>query len=397
MDDTAAYRRAAFARYYRDPDIELPPRFGRREYGFLFFDRDGMQRHTGFPRTDDLFSLLSDRVPQHCYYSSAYYETPGAGSMAGKGWMGADLIFDLDADHLDAPQGTPYPVLLEMCRDEAVKLVEDFLMRDFGFGVDDMEFAFSGGRGYHIHVRDPRVLELGSDARREIVDYIVGTGLDLEGFFDERAIDKQRFGAQVQVDRTYVMPRPDEPGWRGRVARGVVAFLEDLVEMDADEARDRLLGIPMVGPAKADAILEKLNAERLDRIRDGFADQFPEIKPLLLEAKRQASVDVRGETDEPVTTDTKRLIRLQGSLHGGSGLKVRRLTLDEMRTFDPLTDAVVFGDDPVRVRGLRDAKLGMKGELYEVEEGIERDLPECAAILAGGIHMAKILDPPRPP
>ena len=34
----------------------------------------------------------------------------------------------------------------------------------------------------------------------------------------------------------------------------------------------------------------------------------------------------KGETDEPVTADVKRLIRLPGSLHGKSGLKVVTLT-----------------------------------------------------------------------
>lgn len=401
-DNTVAYRKAAFARYYDDPDLRLPPRFGRREFGFLFFDRDGMQRHTSFDRVDELTGFVQDKIPEHCYYSTAYYEQPDADTMDGKGWLGADLIFDLDADHLDAPDGTPYPVLLEMCRDEAVKLVEDFLMRDLGFEEDEMEFAFSGGRGYHVHVRDPRVLELASDARREIVDHIVGQGLDTSRFLVEKAIEEERFGNETRAVTTVEIPRPDDPGWAGRFARGFVDYLATLREMDREEALGELSGLPGVGTKSADQILEKIRRDdgrpALQRVReDGKIDLNQAFLRASDRIVEQASVDLEGETDEPVTTDTHRLIRLQGSLHGRSGLKVERLGLDELRDFDPLEEAVVFGDEPVRCEGLRDAKLGMKGQLHEIEEGETFELPECAAILGAGIHMVDILDEPRPP
>ena len=59
-------------------------------------------------------------VPSHIYYSSAYYQTPGAPTMDTKKSTGADLIFDLDADHL--VRG-PYPVMLSRVREETVKLL----------------------------------------------------------------------------------------------------------------------------------------------------------------------------------------------------------------------------------------------------------------------------------
>jgi len=40
----------------------------------------------------------------------------------------------------------------------------------------------------------------------------------------------------------------------------------------------------------------------------------------------------------------KRLIRTPGSLHGGSGMRVVPLDLHDLEDFDPLVDAVVFGD-----------------------------------------------------
>ena len=69
----------------------------------------------------------------------------------------------------------------------------------------------------------------------------------------------------------------------------------------------------------------------------------------------------RGETDEPVTADVRRLIRCPGSLHGGSGLRVTPLTLRDLEDFDPLQDAVVFGDEAVPLQILKPFKTQMRG------------------------------------
>jgi len=61
-----------------------------------------MLRHKGFRNVDALRSFLKTVVPSDVYYSSAYYERPEE-DMRGKGWLGADLIFDIDADHIPTP------------------------------------------------------------------------------------------------------------------------------------------------------------------------------------------------------------------------------------------------------------------------------------------------------
>ena len=60
------------------------------------------------------------------------------------------------------------------------------------------------------------------------------------------------------------------------------------------------------------------------------------------------AVDFGASVDEPVTADIKRLIRVPGSLHGGSGMLVKKLALSELEMFDPLNDAVIFGNRPVK-------------------------------------------------
>ncbi len=72
---------------------------------------------------------------------------------------------------------------------------------------------------------------------------------------------------------------------------------------------------------------------------DVFKGEVPAV--LLDLVLRQAAIEVQGETDAPVTTDIHRLIRLPGSLHGGTGLRVTPLSLEELAAFDPLRDATL--------------------------------------------------------
>ena len=74
--------------------------------------------------------------------------------------------------------------------------------------------------------------------------------------------------------------------------------------------------------------------------------------------------------DEPVTTDTKRLIRMPTSLHGGSGMRVQPLELRDLPDFDPLVDAVVFSLRDVRVNLVHPLTMPMLGSTYELKKGI---------------------------
>ena len=84
--------------------------------------------------------------------------------------------------------------------------------------------------------------------------------------------------------------------------------------------------------------------------------------------------------DEPVTSDIKRLIRTPGSLHGGSGMLVKKLDLSELENFDPLNDAVVFGERPVKVTVSKPFSVQLKGKDLKVEEGLQ-EVPEyCGSV-----------------
>ena len=81
-----------FREYYEQNNIELPDRFGRREFAFILFAGKGMIRHIGFEKKFQFSKFLKEKAPCHVYYSSAYYKKPNAPTMQEKKWMGAELI-----------------------------------------------------------------------------------------------------------------------------------------------------------------------------------------------------------------------------------------------------------------------------------------------------------------
>jgi DNA primase small subunit len=96
-----------------------------------------------------------------------------------------------------------------------------------------------------------------------------------------------------------------------------------------------------------------------------------------------------GETDEPVTCDVKRLIRLPSSLHGKTGFKVIKTTLDDLKDFDPLRDAVVFSDEPVKIKISKPTDIKMRNEQFHLNEG-EQEVPNYLAVFLIGRRMASI-------
>jgi DNA primase small subunit len=187
MDSNQRFLLKTFRKYYRANTPFLPDRFTRREFGFMFFDKTFVQRHIGFHSSDELHRFMESQVPSHSYYSTAYYRTPDAPTMEEKGWMGAELIFDLDADHLANAESMTYDEMLVQIRSEMISLVDDYLMGDLGFSEDQIHICFSGGRGYHAHVRTDEIYTLGTNERRELVDYITCMGLDMEWAFPMRS------------------------------------------------------------------------------------------------------------------------------------------------------------------------------------------------------------------
>jgi DNA primase small subunit len=333
-----------------------------------------MVRHKSTLDLGDTSAFLERERPRHVYFSAGFYETPGASTMEEKTWMGSDLVFDLDADHL--PSVTlgedSYAEMLAKCKDALLRLL-DFLERDFGF--ENLTVTFSGGRGYHVHVRDESVYDLEREQRREIVDYVRGNELDLETLVTEEGVD----GIGLK-NPTTKRTLPTDGGWGRRVTDRLGEFADDLLERGEDDAVEYLAGLDGVGEKSARAIYNVVE-NNTEAVKAGNVDVHPAF---LKVARKYVDDTVEAENapiDEPVTTDTNRLIRLPGTLHGGSGLEVQRLDREELDDFDPLVDAVpeTFVGHDITVEVSEPRRLELLGETLTVDAG-NHTVPEYAGI-----------------
>ena len=391
------FLRRMFSAYYARSLIPPPKLIERREFGFILFGREGMVRHLSFRSGDELNDFLRREAPLHAYFSSAYYEVPNAEDMDSKGWLGADLVFDIDADHIPtpckeehdrwtcldcgysssgmAPEACPQckskrlkaetwlcELCLEVAKSETIKLVEDFLVADLGLSTSEMSFNFSGHRGYHVHVHSDVVRELSQEARREITDYIRGVGImpKLHGF--------------SRASLSGGPPDLADPGWRGRLARGLYDFISRASIEDVRKVIRRSR-VARVIVEHRDEILRSL---------ESTPPRWPSIKGVsVLTWSRIASHVARAQgsfIDERVTTDIKRLMRLPETIHGKTGFKVKKLSFSELESFDPLVDAVVFRRGEVEVHVDRAPSFAVGGEAFGPFEDATVTLPMPAAI-----------------
>jgi DNA primase small subunit len=384
-----AFVRKHFSRYYEKEGVQNVEKLENREFGVIT-ERSGMWRHLGFKSQADLKDFMKKQVPLHAYRSSAYYQNPGARTMDEKDWLGADLIFDLDADHIKGGEKLKLEESLALVKKEFIKLVDSYLLGDFGFAESDVQIVFSGGRGYHAHVMDPRMRRLDSHQRREIVDYITATGLEKNWLIQSEPFKASSFQGRVRkVDYIHRFPEPEKGGWRGKVGKNVYLLFDEFENTDKEEVVRRLSSHKGIGEKIAEEMWEdlftgkegELGIDKLRRNRTGFRKEIYLTKFLDF-VINESKVDIGGETDEPVTSDVKRLIRLPGSLHGKTSLIARRLTRSELDAFDPLRDGFWqgFGDSPVKVLGIDDFGIRLKGNDFKVKKGQETEMPEFAAL-----------------
>jgi len=371
MDErTRAYLRGRFGDFYRRTEITPPPDANEREWGFIPWTAGPgttMVRHRSLLDLGRLDDFLVRRRPRHVYFSAGRYDDPGASSMSTKGWRSSDLIFDLDADHLPTvdPAADSYAEMLAACKDALFRLL-DFLERDFGF--EDLTVVFSGGRGYHVHVRDPGIQHLGREARREIVDYVRGIGLEFDVLVETEPVG----GSAGRSSPAHKQTLPTTGGWSARAHEYLVSFVEELLATDAETARERLQTFDGIGEKRA-AAAHRTMANNADAIREGNIDVHPAFLQVANILVASVVAEDNAPIDEPVTTDTNRLIRLPGSLHGGSGLAVRRIDRDAIEDFDPLVDAVpgTFVGHDIVVEVEESETVELHGDTFTMEAGVQ--------------------------
>ena len=359
---TRAYLRGRFGDHYRRSELTPPPDAHEREWAYIPWTEgpgETMVRHESLLNLGELGSFLARERPRHVYFSAGRYTDPSASSMAAKGWQGSDVIFDLDADHLPSvdPSEATYAEMLAACKDALLRLL-DFLESDFGF--EDLTVVFSGGRGYHVHVRDEGIQGLEREARREIVDYVRGIGLDPDGL----VTTEMRGNVTARTLKT-------EGGWGKRVHEALLAFVDEIEALSEEDGMARLQELDGIGEGRAKTVYGAIQANR-DAIEDGNLEAGgPGIRKLVEALTHEVVADQNAPIDEPVTTDTNRLIRLPGSIHGGSGLAVQRLDREEIDAFDPLVDAVpeTFEGHEIAVEITDPGEVELGGDTFTLSEG----------------------------
>lgn len=341
---TREYLKERFAEYYKaEPPSEPDGAIGR-EYAYIPWSSDPnppMIRHRSHFDMEPLGETIAKKSPRHVYYSSALYDDPAADSMNEKGWRGADLVFDLDADHFDDvdPSTDTLTEMLHRCQDETAHLIE-LLTTDLGF--NDLSIVFSGRRGFHVHVRDPEIKSFEKGERREIVDYVTAAGLEGEDVIRETTVSGD-LGQKSPAKRRYVEV---EGGWGRRKWLSFLDYVDELLAEDEDVATDRLEEFDGIGEKRADSALSALRKRRDEaqtarhHDNEGGLLAHPAVHSVFKRYVASGAESTGADIDEPVTTDSRRLMRLPGSLHGGSGLMTCTVPREDFDSFDPPTDAV---------------------------------------------------------
>ena len=373
-----------FGEYYqacKPDDMWYPPRLRSREWMFVGFDERPPERHRGFRKPDELLAHVVRKIPKSCFYSTAYYLDPNQRSMKDKMLQGADLIFDLDGDHLPGVTDGDFPAMISAIQDQAHQLWFEFLEPEFGFDEKYLQVTFSGHRGFHLHYRSPDIWELDSQARREIVAHIKGEGADV----------------------STIIQGPDSD-WKRRIISGVDAVINklDLAHNGNRQVLKELKGIidsrrNGVGEKRLLTLAEKIQDQgRRVRLVEGytsgklstqFGDNLDKIFNDLVIGDKAVVLGNAGETDEVVTIDLKRVIRWPTSLHGKSGMKVVEFPLDRLdphgpNPFDPLLEAVPWrmGEPDVKVKSIKsDVRYRIGTAEGELDEGEEYSVDEATA------------------
>ncbi|MEM3445764.1 MAG: DNA primase catalytic subunit PriS, partial [Thermoplasmata archaeon] len=184
-----------------------------------------------------------------------------------------------------------------------------------------------------------------------------------------------------------------------RLREGIISALLEWKNLTKEEflnmIQGRKGGVKGIGPAIGEALYNELYLEEKYKtiLEKGSLAMLTTgaQRALILFVVQKLTPAIGGETDEPVTSDIKRLIRLPFTLHGKTGLVVKEMSREEFEEFEPLLDAVpgVYSDKPVRVEILKADEIQLRGEKFSLREGIT-EVPEFAAMFLLCRGMAKL-------
>lgn len=355
--------------YYQKISNFAPKSIEKREFGFGDFEKKIVYRHYSFRGENELKDYLVKNAPPFVSVSSAEYEKPAGRPMESKKWLGSDLVFDLDANDLNLKCRLEHGGLwvcencLSAVKKETLKLIEEFLIPDFGFSENDIRINFSGNRGYHVHVANDKIFPLDGKARDEIVKYVTATDIELGIFFPTLG----RRGVRLEG------PKPTDYGWGGKFANAVIKALNngtnELMELGID--------------SKSASLLVRKRAEIILGITTGNWDKIkiPKKAEFWSSVLKRVAISQSESIDKNVTKDIYHILRLPDTIHGDTGLLAKRVrSINALEDFDPMKEAIAFKDGTIKIKTLKVLQFLMNGKEFGPYESQELELPTYSAV-----------------
>ncbi|MEM4133809.1 MAG: DNA primase catalytic subunit PriS [Candidatus Micrarchaeia archaeon] len=352
-----------FRHYYSNHWTKAPKKIHNREFGFGGWSKKIESRHYSFSSEKELNAYLGRNAPLFISYSEAYYKYPAARPIEKKEWIQGDLVFDIDANELgmSCTEKHGKEWVCEKCMDRAkecaLRLIDDFLVKDFNIPKEEIEVNFSGNRGYHIHI-STRFQSLKTYGRKEIADYVNANGLEYERFFYPDPIHKRIIG-----------PKVTDGGWKGRIANFVVKHIKER-------------SLEKIGIHKKTAERFYSRVDAAEQISNGNweAVYVSDKKKFFSQIVEAIKKDQAAFVDEGVTFDTSKLIRMPDSIHGETGLLAQRFDVKSFDKYDWTSMPIIFSEDPMKIYVHSCKEFILKNQTFGPYNNQVVELPEYAAI-----------------
>lgn len=304
-------------RYYREewsekdiPDF-IADGITKREFGFDHLGHGPNDRYKVFFGTTALKRFLRTKTPFAAYISVAFYANPRKRG----GWEKAEYIFDIDAKDLPI-RSCNCDGVCEICLGEALERVNimlDDLKGDLG--LKNIHLIYSG-RGFHIRILDPVMMEADSDLRGEVLKYVAGA-----------EVPRAEYPNITPGGKPYNFEHFSIPIAYPAIFTEKIKY--NILHLRGDEQLDGI----------NNRLLKDMIKHRDYLYEDDWGSFKQNIGPRRYKDMVNAMARVNLATiDAKVTIDLKRILRLPSSLH--SKVSMKCVEVKNPETFDPFKHAV---------------------------------------------------------
>lgn len=405
---TVSYLRNLFKDYYKNHPVTSTIEIQTREVGIGEYGKKISSRHLSFRNNDFLNKYLQEKVPFFVSYSIGYYKFPDRKPMDNKELYAADLIYEFDADDFNLPCRNEHDVwicknckshgtgvinfcpecngkteiikwvcdkCLEHAKKETLRLMELF-EQDFKISPKDFVISFSGGRGYHLRITDKSIISLPKSSRFQITNYVQGTNINL-----------QQLGFEYK-DKQWYCPNTSVKGFSSKILVFLKEYITNLtiesLQSDFNLTKQKALKIL----SNKDVILNKMDNNILWH---GFSKE-PKSDAYFWEALLNLAISKIGFKIDPSSSgDIYKIMRMPDTIHGGTGLLSNFIkTIDDLKAFDPLQDAVIFDKNNIKeveiTKPINKFKfLNQSYKSFEIGEKVEFPEPLSVYLLLKGV------------